>query len=397
MRNLPPELLNNDPGGYAWGVWHDRTPRLISQIRDAHPYGAAQRAALDSLWQEVSQGQIQPLDSDAHGADQWASWAAACDGTTCAGKTCFGAPWADASFLWSESYFFRRLLEAVGFFKPGPWYYVDPFGYLKTAELHDRHAETVLAAIDDLDALPAVEQTKAKLLASLWGNRADLGFRIGRVGQQGDPEQAGLVADSSAEVQAGLEAAADIILVADNAGRELIADLVLIDHLLARDQACIVSLHLKPYPYYVSDATTADVAACLDRLTRTSASAGTAARLKTAAAQGRFRLRTHEFYCAPWSYHRMPGDLAAQFRQVSLTIMKGDLNYRRLVGDLAWPPTTPFGEAVSYFPGPVAALRTLKSDVLTGLDLATITRLGGAQGPWRTDGSHALIQWNRPE
>jgi Damage-control phosphatase ARMT1-like domain len=401
MPNLPPELLNDDPGGYAWGVWHDRTPRLISQIRDAHPYGAAQRGALDSLWQEVSQGPIQPLDSGAHGADQWASWAAADDEGTSAGKTYLGLYWAQASFLWSESYFFRRLLEAVGFFKPGPWYYVDPFGYLKTAELHDQNAETVLAAIGDLDALPAAEQAQAKLLASLWGNRADLGFRIGRIGQQGepeqgDPEQAGLVADQSAEVQAALEAAADIILVADNAGRELLADLVLIDHLLTGNQDRTVSLHLKPYPYYVSDATTADAAACLDRLTRTKASASTAARLKTAAAEGRFRFSTHEFYCAPLPYHRMPADLAAQFLQVSLTIMKGDLNYRRLVGDRAWPPSTPFGDAVSYFPGPVAALRTLKSDVITGLDHATISMLGGAEGSWRTDGSHALIQWNRP-
>jgi hypothetical protein len=384
MQNLPPDLLNNDPGGYAWGVWHDRTPRLISQIRDAHPYGAAQRGALDSLWQEVSHGQIQPLDSAAHDADQWAAG-------------CVGKSWADAPFLWSESYFFRRLLEAVGFFKPGPWYYVDPFAYLKTAELHDQHAETMLAAVDDLNALPAAEQAQAQLLASLWGNRADLGFRIGRVGQQGDPEQAGLVADSSAEVQAALTAAADIILVADNAGRELLADLILIDHLLTGNQDCTVSLHLKPYPYYVSDATTADAAACLDRLTRTSASASAAARLKTAASEGRFRLRTHEFYCAPWPYHRMPANLAAQFRRASLTIMKGDLNYRRLVGDLAWPPSTPFGDAVSYFPGPVAALRTLKSDVLTGLEPATIARLGGAEGSWRTDGSHALIQWNEPQ
>jgi hypothetical protein len=389
MQILPPELLNNDPRGYAWGVWHDRTPKLISQIRDAHPYGPDQRGALDSLWRDVSQGQIRPLDDGAHGADCWASWAT--DGT---GKTYTGTPWADAPFLWSESYFFRRLLEAVSFFEPGPWYYVDPFGYLKTAELHDGHADTALAATRELDALPDAEQAHAKLLASLWGNRADLGFRIG---QLGDPEQAGLVADSSAAVQAALEAAADIILVADNAGRELLADLVLIDHLLTRRQDRTVSLHLKPYPYYVSDATTADAAACLDRLTRTEETAGTAARLKTAAAQGRLRFRTHEFYCAPLSYHRMPAGLAAQFRQVSLTIMKGDLNYRRLVGDRAWPPCTPFGDAVSYFPGPVAALRTLKSDVITGVDPATISRLGGTGGSWRTDGSHALIQWNRPE
>lgn len=49
VSGLPPELLNNDPRGFAWGVWHDRTPKLITQVRDGHPYGPDQRRALDSL------------------------------------------------------------------------------------------------------------------------------------------------------------------------------------------------------------------------------------------------------------------------------------------------------------------------------------------------------------
>jgi hypothetical protein len=342
---LPPELFNNDPAGYAWGVWHDRTPKLISQLKDAHPFSAVQRSALDDLLAET-------------------------------------ASWADASFLWSESVFFQKLLEAIGFFAPGPWHGVDPFAYLKNAELQDEAAESALAAVAGQDG-------KDKLLASAWGNRADLGFRINRTA---DPEQAGLVADDSTQLWAALESATDIVLVADNAGREMMADLILIDYLLASEPTRSVSLQLKPHPYYVSDATTADVVACLDRLTRTQATAAAAGRLKAAAATGRLTLDTHEFYCAPWSYHRMPDDLAARFRRASLTIMKGDLNYRRLAGDLAWPPTTPFGEAVSYFPGPVAALRTLKSDVVTGIDPAMIARLGGPGGAWRTDGSHGLIQ-----
>ena len=88
----------------------------------------------------------------------------------------------------------------------------------------------------------------------------------------------------------------------------------------------------------------------------------------------------------------MPADLAAEFEQASLTILKGDLNYRRLVGDRDWPPTTPFTDVASYFPGTVAALRTLKSDVITGLDPATVAELDATGQPWRTDGSHGLIQ-----
>jgi Damage-control phosphatase ARMT1-like domain len=157
----PPELLNNDRNGFAWGVWHDRTPRLVAQVRDAHPFGPSQRRALDDLLQEISAGVMRPLGPHAHDHAAWSAW----------GASYFGKPWLDAPFLWSESYFYRRLLDATGFFGPGPWRWVDPFEYLKTAELSDPALEPDLAALDELERLGEDEQRQAKLLASLWGNR----------------------------------------------------------------------------------------------------------------------------------------------------------------------------------------------------------------------------------
>lgn len=88
----------------------------------------------------------------------------------------------------------------------------------------------------------------------------------------------------------------------------------------------------------------------------------------------------------------MSADLASEFGRASLTIFKGDLNYRRLVGDRDWPPATPFSDVASYFPGAVAVLRTLKSDVITGLSRATVADLDATGRPWRTDGSYGLLQ-----
>jgi hypothetical protein len=384
---LPPELLNNDRRGFAWGVWQDRTPRLVSQVRDAHPYGPAQRRALDDLLEEVTSGLIAPLGAGGQGdRETWAAW----------GAEYFGTPWRDAPFLGSESYFYRRLLDAVGFFEPGAWRGIDPFAFLKSAELSDPALEPDLVALDDLEQLPAGERGQAKLLASLWGNRADLGFRIGAAPGSVEPGAARLVADQSADLWAALGPDADVVLVADNAGRELLADLVLIDQLLTTGQARSVTLQVKPSPYYVSDATTADVLACLERLGATSGSAAQiAGRLRAALRGGRLSLGTHDFFCAPWSFHRMPADLAARFRQAALTILKGDLNYRRLVGDRAWPASTPLATVTAYFPGSVAALRTLKSDVVTGLAPAVLADLDGAGQSWRTDSRHALLQVRR--
>ncbi|REF00534.1 damage-control phosphatase ARMT1 family protein [Thermomonospora umbrina] len=380
---LPPELLNNDPDGFAWGVWHDRTPKLIAQIKDAHPYGPAQRETMDALWDEISTGRMQPLKSGAHDHDLWAAW----------GVEFFGKPWLDTPFLWSESYFYRRVLDAVDYFTPGPWRGLDPFEPMKAAELSDPTLETDLQALNELDLLPPAGQGQAKLLASLWGNRADLGFRIGKQSGSLHPETEGLISDHSAQLWRHLGPNAHVAIVADNAGRELLADLVLIDHLLEHHLAASVSLHLKPHPYYVSDATTADYATCLRRLSQTSGAATTiASRLKNAAAKGRLTIDTHDFYCAPWSFHQMPNDLAARIKTASLALLKGDLNYRRLVGDRTWPATTRFADVTDYFPSQVAALRTLKSDVVVGIDKETETKLDASSQEWRTDGIHGLIQ-----
>lgn len=181
--------------------------------------------------------------------------------------------------------------------------------------------------------------------------------------------------------------------VADNAGRELLSDLVLIHHLLQSGRAARVALHVKPYPYYVSDAQTTDVIDCLQRLIGSPGRAGEVGqRLWRAIEAGRLALRTDAFYCAPLPYHDMPGGLAREFDAGSVTVLKGDLNYRRLVGDCAWPATASFTALTGYFPGPLVALRTLKSDVVVGLTGDVLSGLDATGQAWRINGTHALIQ-----
>lgn len=381
VAELPPELRNNDPAGYAWRVWRDRTPKLIARIADAHPYDTRRRDALGSLWREIESGRIEPLPAGAPDAARWQSH--------------LGERWLDAPFLWSESYFYRRLLEAVGYFAPGAWRGVDPFSSLKSAELRTKQTRAALTAVADLAGRPAGERSRVKLLASLWGNQADLVVKVGqsppaRPGPAGDGQRASLVVDQTPELLRLLDDAAEVIIVTDNAGPELLADLVLADHLLGTP-ARSVRLHVKPYPYFVSDATAADVMECADRLGRTPASAAVAIRLKAAAAADRFTLHTHEFYGWPVGFDQIPAELADQYARASVTVLKGDLNYRRLVGDRSWPVHTPFAEVTAYFPGTVAALRVLKSDVLVGLP-PDAGADAGADGPWRTDGTRALVQ-----
>ncbi|UOB09515.1 damage-control phosphatase ARMT1 family protein [Streptomyces sp. HP-A2021] len=386
-----PLLLGDQPGSFPHSVLAERHPAIIRQVREAFPYEPWQHRALDELLANCTKGEIEPLPADAHDRDLWETWGL----REYAGRSWFDVPW-----LWSESWFYRRLLQAVGYFGPGPWQGIDPFRPSKLAELDSPETDEELAALDGLAARPAGEQAQALLHGSLWGNRADLGFRLSAEGARTADAAPGLVADDSESLWAllGGTGTGTLCLVADNAGRELVPDLLLIAHLLAHGRIGRAVLHVKPYPYYVSDATTADVVDALRRLTGAGgAAAEYGQHLWAALADGRLTLRAHPFSCAPLPYEEMPADLRADFASATLTVVKGDLNYRRLVGDRLWAPTTPFPDVTAYFPGPVAALRTLKSDVITGLDARTEAELVAAEDQhWRTSGTHALIQLRGP-
>lgn len=367
-------------GSFGWRVFHERHPVMIERLLSAHPFGPDVREALSALLRESTGGVVEPLEDDAPDHGVWAGWIA----------DQVGRPWAETSFLWAESYFFRKLLAATGFFAPGPWRGVDPFAPMKRAELHNAATAETLKALDELPHLSPADRDAAVVQAAVWGNQADLAFQLST---DASGATSGLVTGSPEEFWSLFGEPGAVHLVADNSAGELAADLVLVDRLLTTGRADHVVLHVKPNPYYVSDATPSDVLEVLNHLTGTSGEAGDIGRrVQESLRAGEVAVRSHPFFCAPWDFGEMPDDLRADFASAAVTIFKGDLNYRRLVGDRHWPATRPFGEAVSYFPGPLAALRVLKSEVVVGLGAGTVSSLDEGGEPWRTKGSHALIQ-----
>ena len=370
---LPREIDSADPASFPWSVFHDRHPVLIERVATALPRPAAQRAALDALLVESTSGEITPPDVEALRSEPWPWWL----------PDYRGVPWGETPFLWAESYFYRRLLDAVDYFVPGPWRGIDPFAPTKAAELAGEAVDAELAGID--------ERWDALVASSLWGNRADLSFQAGPTAGY---ETGGLIADESAAFSALVHdrQPGQVHLIADNAGRELLPDLILLDHLLDAGLATGVVLHVKAHPYYVSDATPADVLAALTRLAAAPGAArAIGGRLAGYLRDGRLELSAPEFFCGPLPYQAMPADLRNRFAGASLTIAKGDLNYRRLVGDRHWRPTEPFAGLTAYFPGPLVALRTLKCDVAVGLSAETVERLDATGKPWRLTGEYAVI------
>jgi hypothetical protein len=365
MPFLPPVFTIGVEGSFPWRVFHQRHPELIRRLLDAHPYSPGQRSKVNTLLASTLDGVIPPLQAEAFDRPLWRDW----------DRGHFGKPWSEAPFLWAESYFYRCLLDAVGYFDTG----VDLFAPFKAAELDD-------PALDHDFQWIRHTRLDTALTGSLYGNRADLGFQL--LAGKADSAHAPLMADDSAALEHFLTTHVPIrvTFVLDNAGRELLSDLVLADHLLTNGLARDIVLHTKPYPYFTSDATATDVGDCLRRLRNLPGGAGD--RLHQAAAEGRLSIRTHPFHAAPLSFHDMPADLADDLAG-GLTIFKGDLNYRRLVGDRDWDPAGSFQDAVAYLPGPAATLRTLKSEVVLGV---SPDRLPGLPADWRISGHNALIQ-----
>lgn len=386
MNQTPAPILSNVPGSFPEGVLRRRHPDLIATVRRLVPYPREVQEALGALLATLD-GAIPELPADAHGAAFWRASAA----------DYIGRRWLDVPFLWAESYFYRLLLEATGYFRAGAWQGIDPFAPSKLAELGTPELGRDLADLDALAGAPAEDGLAAALTASLWGNRADLGFRLSDPSAVSRDRADDLVADDSAALWRLLAGEPRTVhLIADNAGRELTADLVLTDRLLETGRAATVVLHLKPSPYYVSDATTADLLAVLRRLAAEPGTAPGAAaiagRLRGALASGRLRVAAHDFWCTPGTFRDLPADLASDLTGAAVVIVKGDLNYRRLVGDAHWDPATPFADVTGYFPAPVAALRTCKSDVAVGVPAERLARLESTAPGWRTDGTHGVIQ-----
>lgn len=227
---------------------------------------------------------------------------------------------------------------------------------------------------------------------SLWGNKCDLSISAGRDNAQKSSPLASLeslrpfvLIDDSQHVWAVLSGArgegsqgqrspvrVDIIL--DNAGFELLTDLVLADFLVASGVATEIHFHGKSFPWFVSDVTARDFNWTIAQTAAANHKEMSACGVqwKRYLKEGAWSYHDHAFWTLPHEFSEMAAvtpDLYGDLRRSQLLIFKGDLNYRKLVGDRDWPHATPFHLSLRGFrPAPLCSLRTLKANVQVRLD-----------------------------
>jgi len=393
---LPPPLRGLD-GSFTYYTIAQRLPRLARQVVAESRWPAEIAARLEQLAAELPAGRLQPFeDPGAPDEADWQGWM----------RPYLGQTWLEAPWFVIETYFFRLILAATGFFQPGPGEGIDPYRAQKEAGL--RQAVSALPALLRQLAAQAgsgeqdlSRQLAALLLRGVWSNQADLSMWPAGSRQPEGPGSLSLVDrllhDQTAQaadwlLQGRPVPRVDFIL--DNGGLELAHDLVLADFLLSRHLAEKVIMHCKYYPTYVSDVTPADLhstIACL-RADPEPLLAALGERLTAYLQEGRLTPRDHRFWISPLSGWEMPEALYADLAQSALLISKGDANYRRWLGDRHWAPDAPLQAVLSYRPAPWLALRVLKAEVIAGLRPGVAEETRWQDAEWMFSGRWGLAQ-----
>lgn len=282
-----------------------------------------------------------------------------------------------ATWLYTECYMYRRLksiFEATATLGDFDYFAAQKrdglVQHVATIAVVIRHLDEHISETAGGDANTNDDQLRAffvKLLKlSLWGNRCDLSISLGRQIEETDGNDAFnniaafdqfMLVDRCAAIWDCLVAGGrrdDVVvdIVLDNSGYELFTDLVLVYFMLHHGLAGRVRFHAKAIPWFISDVTPADFEWTL-RTLADSTNGGVAKfgqRLLDYQKEGRIEVRpVSYFWTGPWEFHRMAEvrpKLYADLGEAHLVIFKGDLNYRKLLGDFNWDFGTAFEEVL---------------------------------------------------
>ncbi|GET38772.1 hypothetical protein MiSe_35310 [Microseira wollei NIES-4236] len=418
---LPPQIMGSEIGSFAYNTVAHRLPDIAQRVIDDNKFPLAikplqnikSRAGetptpqeflensivenLQTLIQELPYGKVRFLkDIEAPDIAAWNNYLEPYQGNN----------WLDIPWYFAEAYFYRRILEATNYFIPGDWQGFDPFENQK--RLGILTSSKSIQALSPLlnkwvnsgqDSHP--DNLIALLYISLWGNRADLSLWPAESGDRSSidihQQKAYVLADNTDAIANQISRFKDarIDFIIDNAGFELFGDLCLVDFLLATNAAKTIYLQLKAHPTFVSDAMIKDIHQTIEFLGKDSDTQVQmlASRWRWYIESDRLRLCHDLFWTSPLAFWEMPDALRQELSESDLILIKGDANYRRLLGDRHWPFTTRFEDIVTYFPAPMVALRTLKAELASGLQLEQIETLNREDPQWLTNGRWGVIQF----
>lgn len=302
--------------------------------------------------------------------------------------------WHNSEWLFSECYMYRRIYTI--FARTKLWKDYDYFQRQKISTFRSsrpavlelcakykeiitniRQNDEVVQGVSDPAQIAEAEKVLFTEMAEicLWGNATDLSLltnmtyediqKLQGSNARKESEKNILVNDLSSAFDILNKAKREkkqsrrVDIVLDNAGFELFVDLVLGGYLLATGLATEIVLHPKSLPWFVSDVLPSDFAALLNAMQDPKSfyeveqdgkaavplAEGEAANIKflfdhwsELHSDGQIVLRPNRFWTHAGAFWRMPKvapELFQDLKESELVIFKGDLNYRKLVGDVS--------------------------------------------------------------
>jgi uncharacterized protein with ATP-grasp and redox domains len=398
-QSLPPIIRTSDPGSFAAFT----LPEMLERIISKNGLSRGEAAQLEQLKKRLHSGTIRPDLSDhpylavQMDEQEYRTWSGELEQHA-------GRSWLDLPWYFAESLFYLEVLLAWGYAREDhPRFGVDPYQIFKEEELKRSGGGpdlgTRIAA--QTAAIESPEEILALLLRySLWANRLDLSYSqlLERYADAPQGEANQLLLDHSETITEKLLRARRVDLILDNSASELVSDLYLAHQLLQFSPGLKVVLHCKKSPYYVSDAMIKDVESTVSIMEQNREQglrdAGRALRKKIEG--GSLVLEDHWFWNGPLFFHQLPFELDRELGTSDLVVLKGDLNYRRLLLDRKWDPATPMEEIVGYFPAALATLRTTKSELIVDCPRKTFAKLSADDPKWLVEGRYGIIRYCDP-
>ncbi|XP_020800178.1 protein-glutamate O-methyltransferase [Drosophila serrata] len=307
--------------------------------------------------------------------------------------------WFSSVWLHADCYMYRRIWSI--FQRSDTLVGYDYFGEQKMLATKKavKLMKSILGSTKDLKR--SKENFQRLLKLSLWGTR-NAYVSTARLNDMLAEYEADLLVDQSAAVWRDLRRAYDPVyvdIVTDNAGFELFTDLVLGDYIIRSRLAQRVRFHLKAIPWFIMDATHEDFHWLLDFLREQNHP-----ELQNFVNDVQQHLLDRSFILCEKSYFWTSGYDFSHMKEVqpclyvylseaSLVIFKGDLNYRKLLGDINYSSTDSFSDCLRGFqPTSVCALRTIKTDLYCGLAVCQLEWLNEDEPDWMEKGEKGVIQ-----
>ena len=359
-----PFLMATDKDSFARFTLEKRLPVIVEKVIKSKLYSGDILGKLEELMGLVPDIRIEKINLEDDEREYWKDFY----------NNYLGKSLLDIPFFFAEIYFYRYLLELTQYGDNG----IDPFGRIKKTEF----AENLDFVNSTLENLPKIN-TGEVIRLSLMGNRADLS----QIHKTKDADVR-LLEDETSGLIEGIKNAQMLHIILDNAGLELFSDLALIYHIISNDLSQKVVIYPKKFPLLVSDATLEDIMDMLEEIENTD-QAYFAEDMMGWIEDGKIQIVIDSFWNSPNHFNELPEHLQDEIGVSDVLIAKGDANYRRFYEDRAIPVSFVGGASICE---QQFTLRTLKSEIVAGIDEEIAKDLSEKDGSWMSNGKYAIIK-----